>query len=130
MKEKVSKKQLRSFGILIGFGFPLIFGWLVPYLSGHEFRQWTLLIGITGLTLGIISPSLLHYPYKGWMAIGHILGWLNSRLIFGIVFLFFVQPIAYAMRLFGYDPLKKNRKGKETYREKREKNNTDLTRIF
>ena len=88
------------------------------------------MIGISGLTLGIISPSLLHHPYKGWMAIGHILGWLNSRLIFGIVFLFFVQPISYAMRLFGYDPLRKNRNGKETYREGREKINTDLTRIF
>ena len=130
MKETVSKKQLRNFGILLGFGFPLIIGWFIPYLYGHAFRQWTLLVGIPGLTFGIVSPWILHYPYKGWMAIGHILGWLNSRLIFGIVFLFFVQPIAYAMRLFGYDPLKKNRKGKETYREKRENNNTDLTRIF
>ena len=130
MREIVSKKQLRSFGILIGFGFPLVFGLLVPYFSGHSFRLWTLFVGITGLILGIISPGKLYYPYKGWMAIGHILGLINSTLIFGIVFLLFVQPIAYAMRIFGYDPLRENRKGKETYKEKREKNNIDLTRIF
>ena len=130
MEKSITKKQLVEFGFLIGFGFPIIIGFILPLIGGHEFRAWTLWIGLPSLILAISRPQLLLYPYKGWMAIGHILGWLNSRLIFGIVFLFFVQPIAYAMRLFGYDPLKKRRKGRVTYRDIRKDPHIDITRIF
>ncbi len=130
MKETISKKQLKQFGYLIGFTFPFLIGWLLPFFSGHTFRLWTLIIGIPAVIFPIISPQVLYYPYQGWMKLGHILGWLNSRIILGLIFLFILQPIAYAMRLFGYDPLRKKRKGKDTYKEKKETQNTDLTRIF
>nr|WP_075438957.1 SxtJ family membrane protein [Prochlorococcus marinus] len=130
MKETISKKQLREFGLLIGFGCPLIIGWLLPSLFGHDFREWTLWIGILGLSLGLTAPRFLHYPYKIWMALGHVLGWVNSHIILGLVFIFVLQPIAYIMRLTGYDPLRRRRKGEKTYRENRQNHLTDLTRIF
>ena len=130
MKEAISKKQLREFGLLIGFGFPIFLGWLLPSFFGHEFRAWTLWIGIPGLILGLIEPRLLHYPYKGWMTLGHVLGWFNSRIILGLVFIVVLQPIAYVMRLTGYDPLKRRRKGETTYRENCQDHRTNLTRIF
>ncbi len=130
MKETISKKQLREFGLLIGFGFPILIGWLLPSLAGHGFREWTLWIGIPGLIFGMTAPRLLHYPYKGWMALGHALGWFNSHIILGLVFIVVVQPIAYIMRLTGYDPLKRSRKGLKTYREDRQDHHTDFTRIF
>ena len=130
MKETITKKQLREFGLLIGFGFPILIGWLLPALFGHEFRAWTLWIGIPGLILSIIAPQLLHYPYKGWMALGHILGWFNSHIILGLVYIVVLQPIAYVMRLTGYDPLRRRRKEETTYRENCQDHRTDLTRIF
>ena len=130
MKETISKKQLREFGLLIGFGFPILIGWLLPSLFGHEFRAWTLWVGIPGLILGLTIPRFLYYPYKAWMALGHALGWVNSHLILGLVFIVVLQPIAYIMRLTGYDPLRRRRKGETTYREIRQDSHTDLTRIF
>ena len=130
MKATISTKQLREFGLLIGFGFPILIGWLLPSLSGYGFRAWTLWIGGPGLILGLTAPRLLHYPYKGWMALGHALGWVNSHIILGLVFIVVLQPIAYAMRLTGYDPLRRRRKGETTYRENRQNHHTDLTRIF
>ena len=130
MKETIFKKQLREFGLLIGFGFPILIGWIIPQLVGHGFRAWTLLVGIPALILGIAAPHLLYYPYKGWMALGHALGWVNSHIILGLVFIFVLQPIAYVMRLTGYDPLRRRRKGEKTYRENRQDHHTDLTRIF
>ena len=130
MKESVNKKQLRDFGLLIGFGFPILIGWLLPSLFGHEFRAWTLLIGIPGLVFGLLAPHLLHYPYKIWMALGHALGWINSHIILGLIFIIVLQPIAYVMRLTGYDPLRSRRKGESTYREINQNHQTDLTRIF
>ena len=130
MKEIISKKQLREFGILIGFGFPLLIGWLMPALIGHEFRVWTLWVGFIGLLFGMTSPRLLYYPYKFWMKLGHILGWINSKIILGVVYMIVLLPIAFIMRLIGHDPLRTKRKGEKTYREKRKGHQTDLTRIF
>ena len=130
MKEIISKKQLQEFGLLIGFGFPILIGWLLPSLFGHQFRTWTLWVGVPGLLIGCTAPRLLHYPYKGWMVLGHILGWINSHIILGLVFIFVLQPIAYIMRLTGYDPLKTKRKGEKTYRENCQDHIIDLNRIF
>ena len=79
MKEKNPKKQLFEFGLLIGFGLQLLIGWLLPALIGHGFKAWTLWIGIPILSTGITAPHLLHYPYKVWMALSYILGWINSN---------------------------------------------------
>ena len=130
MKEITSKKQLREFGLLIGFGFPILIGWLIPSLFGHQFRTWTLWIGVPGLLIGLSAPRLLHYPYKGWMLLGHVLGLINSHIILGLVFILVLQPIAYIMRLTGYDPLRTKRKEEKTYRENRKDHNIDLKRIF
>jgi len=130
MKEIISRKKLREFGLLIGLGFPILLGWLLPSIFGHEFRAWTIWVGIPGLILGLTSPGLLLYPYKVWMALGHFLGRVNSYIILGLVFFFVLQPIAYIMRLTGYDPLRRRRKGEKTYREIKQNNHFDLTRIF
>ena len=130
MKETISKKQLREFGLLIGFGFPLLIGWLIPSFTGHEFRQWTLWVGFIGLIIGITSPRLLYYPYKFWMKLGLTLGWVNNRIILGLVFIIVLLPISVVMRLIGYDPLRNKLKEEKTYREKQNNHKTDLTRIF
>lgn len=133
MKESISKKELREFGFLTGFGIPIFIGWLIPLITGHTFRIWTILIGTPFLFLGIIRPFMLYYPYKLWMALGHILGWVNSRILLGLVFLTILQPIALFMKVFGYDPLRINKKERKkiSFREPKKKNHKiDLTRIF
>ena len=130
MNNSFSKKQLREFGLLIGLGFPILIGWVLPTLGGHLFRSWTLWVGVPSLLMGILSPGLLFYPYKGWMALGYALGWINSRIILGLVFLIVLQPIALIMRAFSYDPLRKKPGNQKSYRESKESHKIDLTRIF
>ena len=130
MKVYIAKKQLREFGLLVGFGFPILIGWLLPFFAGHGFRTWTLWVGVPSFILGLAAPRLLHYPYKAWMALGHLLGWTNSRIILGLVFLLVLQPIAIIMKLFSYDPLRKKKSNQNSYRETRKEKSIDLTRIF
>ena len=130
MKDTISKKQLREFGLLIGFGFPILIGWFLPSIFGHEFRAWTLWVGFIGLIIGLTSPRLLYYPYKFWMKLGLILGWVNSRIILGLVYIIVLLPIAFVMRLIGYDPLRTKQIGEKTYRVNRKEHQTDLSRIF
>ena len=130
MKKNITTKKLREFGILIGFGFPFLIGWLIPFTSGHDFRIWTLWIGLPNLLIGFIKPYLLFYPYKFWMKLGFILGWFNSRLILIFIYILVLIPIAFIMRIFGYDPLRLKFEKKISYREIRKSSKIDLNRIF
>ena len=130
MKNNISKKILREFGLLIGFAFSILIGWFLPSFGGHPFRIWTLWIGIPTSIIAILYPEILFYPYKAWMKLGLILGWLNSRIILGLVFLIILQPIAFIMRIFGHDPLRLKRTGQITYREIKTNHKIDLKKIF
>tara|TARA_B100000161_G_scaffold226858_2_gene173176 strand:- start:434 stop:826 length:393 start_codon:yes stop_codon:yes gene_type:complete len=130
MKKSISKNKLREFALLIGFGFPIILGLIIPLLSGHQFRIWTLWVSIATLLIGFLKPLLLYYPYKLWMAIGYILGFINSRLILGIIFIFMVQPISFTMKIFGYDPLRLKTNNQRSYRENKKNYKINLNNIF
>jgi|688.fasta_scaffold61320_3 hypothetical protein len=126
-----SRRQLREFGLLIGLVFPLLLGWLLPALHGHPFRVWTLWIGIPALVLSLTAPRILARPYRGWMALGHALGWVNSHIILGAVFVLVLQPIAVVMRLSGHDPLRRqSASNAASYREQRKSDAINLKRIF
>ncbi len=130
MKELISKKELKEFGYIIAFGFPLLIGIIIPLITGHSLKLWTLFISIIFLILGIFKPRLLFYPYKLWMGIGDFLGFINSGIILWLVYIFVLIPIAFAMRLFGYDPLKQKTKNLKTFKEYKTNYTIDLTRIF
>ena len=130
MKTSILKKQLRDFGFLIGFGFPILIGFLLPVITGHAFRTWTLYIGFPALILGMLKPQFLVYPYKIWMKLGHALGFINSHIILGLVFLVVLQPIALIMKIFGYDPLRIKKINKISYRENKENYTINLTKLF
>ena len=130
MKNNINKKQLREFGILIAFAFPIFLGFIIPSIFGHNFKIWTLWIGLPALILSIFNPKLLFYPYKAWIAFGNILGLINSKIILSLVFLLVLQPIAFIMKVFKYDPLRQNKSNQYSYREIKKNSKIDITRIF
>ena len=130
MDKNVSKKILREFGFLIGFAFPFLLGWIIPVLGGHSFRTWTLWIGFPSIILAISKPKLLLYPYKSWMKLGHILGWVISRIILGLVYIIILQPIALIMRIYGHDPLRIKNFPQKSYREIKTNKKINLKKIF
>lgn len=129
-KNCISNKQLREFGILVGIGIPFIFGWLFPVIFGHDLRLWTTIVGFPILIIGIFKPIILFYPYKYWMNFGFILGWINSRLILGLVYLLVLLPIAIIMKFFSYDPLRIKNNNNNSYREDKSNYVIHLNKIF
>ena len=130
MKNNIPQKTLREFGFLLGFTFPFLIGWILPLIGGHSFRTWTLCISIPSIILAITKPRLLFYPYRAWMKLGHILGWINSRIILGLVFLIILQPIAFIMRISGHDPLRTKKIFQKSYREIKTNKKINLKKIF
>ena len=130
MNNKNSKKIYRRFGILIGITFPLIIGFIIPYIFGHNFRNWTLFIGLPLLLLALFKPELLKNIYRFWFWIGNLLGLINSRILLGCIFFLILMPISLIMKSLGYDPLKRKKINKGTYLVKRKDDNINLEKIF
>jgi len=130
LESKVSSKKLQEFGIILGICFPIFIGFIIPLIGGHQFKVWTLFLGFAFLSLAIFNSKLLLYPYKFWMKFGLILGFVNSWVILGLVFIFVLLPISFFMRMIGHDPLRIKKKNQLSYRELRKVEKIDLNRIF
>ena len=98
------RRGLRNFGLTMGVIFAVI-GLLPVVLSGQEPRHWALItsaaLGIPALTM----PRLLAPVYRCWMCIGHGLGWVNTRIILGILYYLLFTPAGFLVRRFGSNPL-------------------------
>ena len=68
MKISHSKKKLREFSYIFGIGFPLLIGFLIPLIFRHEFRIWTIFIGLTVFFgfLGLIFYKLVQTKASIW----------------------------------------------------------------
>jgi len=130
MNKDFSKKKLREFGIVFSILFTIFLGFLFPYLGNHPFKLWPIFVSIPFLIIGILKPQLLLIPYKLWMGFGFFLGKINSNIILGFVYLIVLLPIAFIMKLIGYDPLRKKTNDTNSFRERKEGQKTDLKRIF
>jgi saxitoxin biosynthesis operon SxtJ-like protein len=105
VNQAASTKDLRSFGLLVGGVLSVIGAWPLLY-QGEPLRLWALGVGGLLMILGGILPQALAPVHKGWMWIGHILGWINTRILLGIVFYGLITPIGIVFRLMGKDTMR------------------------
>ena len=99
------KKGLRNFGLTTGIIVAILFGLLLPWLLGRDFPLWPWVIG--GILAGwaLLAPTTLRPLYLGWMAAGHVLGWINTKIILLVMFYIVVLPTGIILRSFGKDPM-------------------------
>jgi hypothetical protein len=96
-------KQEKHFGLIFTGFFCLVAFW--PLWPLHPPSVvWLLAAGLS-LVLALFMPRLLSPLYRVWMAIGHALGWVNSRIILGFLFFIIVTPTAMIMKILGRDLL-------------------------
>jgi len=116
MGDKASRRELRKFGLFVGGVFGLIGLW--PAVGhGQPMRLWALALSCLLMIPGILFPMTLVSAHKGWMRIGHLLGWVNTRIIMAIIFFLVVTPMAWIMRWLAKDPmLRRFEPDAETYR--------------
>lgn len=117
---EATPKQLRFFGLLVGGVFSIIGAW--PLASRREDpRTWALTVAVLLILPALVYPKSLIWPYRVWMAIGHVLAYINTRIILGIIFYLLFFPVGFVMRLFGWDPLRRRKEQEsDTYRLVRE----------
>lgn len=97
----LDNRRLREFGLMLGGGIIGIFGLLVPWFSHSPSQLWIWLLGAGFIALGLIVPQILKPAYLGWEKLGLGLGWINTRLILGVLFFCLITPLGMLMRVFG-----------------------------
>lgn len=98
--DTATTKDLRSFGLLVGAVFCVIGIWPLVF-RGEPMREWVVGGGGLLVLLGGVAPQLLRPLHTGWMWIGHVLGWINTRILLSIVFYGLITPIGLIFRLMG-----------------------------
>jgi hypothetical protein len=101
---KTDVRELRRFGLMVGGVFGLIA--VMPLvLRGAAVHGWAAVLAAGLIGLGLVWPSSLRWPFRGWMLVGHALGWVNTRVLLGLVYYLAITPLGLGMRLLGRDPL-------------------------
>lgn len=89
---------LRSFGLLVG-GILLAWGALRLWRERHYGVPMMSVGAILGFA-GILLPQALRLPHRAWMALGHVLGAINTRVLLFLTFWLVVVPFGALRRLF------------------------------
>ena len=119
MTQKHSIKDLRIFGLLVG-GILGVIGLWPAVFRGQDFRLWALVLAGILVIPALVAPKILGPVHRVWMVIGHLLGWLNTRILLGLVFFGLFTPMGLVMRALGKDPMRRSLEGSvETYRVRR-----------
>ena len=105
---EINKKGLREFGVVTGAIVVGLFGLLLPWLlNSASFPLWPWYIFAALASVAIVMPMALKPVYIVWMRFGMVMGWINTRLILGIIFYIMFTPIALILKLLGKDPMRR-----------------------
>ena len=112
MAERLSKAELRKFGLTVGGAFA-VFG-AISWWRGHELPPrvlWTLAALL--MVPGAVAPAILGPVHRVWMAFATVLGHVNTRIILTVLFYLVMTPVGLIMRLFR-DPLDRSLRDRST----------------
>jgi hypothetical protein len=109
--------DLRSFAWILSVFFLLIFGIAIPYWKYKELNFIFFWISGFLLLCSMVYPKILLNPYKFWMLIGLVLGFINTRIILSFIYFLVFTPVALVKRIFGKDSMdRKWKKNENSYR--------------
>ncbi len=103
--ENPGAAELRKFGLVTGAIVIVLFGLILPWIFGYKWPVWPwILTGVLWIW-ALAIPGTLFFVYSSWLKFGHIAGWINTRIILGLMFFLVFFPAGILMRIFGNDPM-------------------------
>lgn len=112
-----SPTELRKVGFVTAAMVAGIFGLLLPAIFGRAWPLWPWIVAVALTLPAGFAPSLLAPVHRAWMAVGAVLGWINTRILLAAVFYLVVLPVGFVMRLLGRDPMRRAKSPEPSYRQ-------------
>jgi hypothetical protein len=106
MSARVDRAQLRNFGLIVGGIFGVIGLW-PAIIRGGNVRPWMVGLAVVLILPALVAPRTLAPAHRAWMALGSALGWVNTRIILGLIFFGMITPMALVLRLARRDPMQR-----------------------
>ena len=114
---ELDSKGLRQFALIFAAIVVVVFGIVIPLLTGNGFVWIPWAIGGVFLMWGLSAPATVRPFYRLWMRFGMLMGTIVNRVVLGIVFYLILLPFGLVFRIRGIDPLRRNWDQKlESYR--------------
>ena len=101
--KKVSLKELKSFGYLMGVFVPLFFSLILPWIFNTNFKIVPIYIGAAFILTALVAPKVLKYIYITWMILGGILGFVNTKIILSFIFFLIFSPVGIYFKIIKRD---------------------------
>lgn len=114
----ISDTELRKFGLLTSALLILFFVLLIPWIWDLSYPLWPWVVGAVLSGVALAAPARLRPVYNVWMRFAEALGWVNTRIILGLIFYVIFVPAGLLMRLFNDPMRRKLNKGAGSYRVK------------
>ncbi len=109
LNEPLSRSDLRKFGLIMAGGITLFFGIVFPLLRdrGIDPTSWPWYLALALIATALALPNILRPVHAVWMKIGAVLGFVNTRIILGIIYLALFTPTALVLKLLKKDPMRR-----------------------
>lgn len=106
MAVQADRAQLRNFGLIVGGIFGAIGLW-PTIVRGGSTRLWMVGLAVVLVLPALVAPQALRLPHRAWMALGNALGWVNTRVVLGLIFFGLITPMGLVLRLTRRDPMRR-----------------------
>ncbi len=105
--EPITRVELRQFGLVMAGMFILFFGLLLPWLRDAAWPLWPWYVAAVFALAGTLAPGALRPVHTLWMKVGHVLGWINTRVLLSVLYFVMVVPVGALLHVFGRDPMQR-----------------------
>ncbi len=105
-RELPQKKELRSFGLMMGSVlalFTVVFYYKALYMVVAVIGTASLLFFVMGMTV----PGLLRGIYECWMKFAHVLGNFNMKVILSFIYLTAFSAMRFLLLIMRKDPMRR-----------------------
>lgn len=98
-------ESLRSFGLIMAGMLIFMFALVLPWLFSFSIPYWPFIAALVFAVAAMLRPMVLAPVNRIWLKISDVLGWINTRIIMGIMYFLLIVPIGLLLKLLGKDPL-------------------------
>ena len=117
VRTDMTPRELRNFGLVTAAMLVLFFDILIPWIWGIALPVWPLIAASVLILMALVYPKSLGPVYTVWMKFANVLGWINTRIILGLIFYTLFMPVGFVVRAVS-DPLRRKRDdASPSYRE-------------
>ena len=126
------QRQVRQTALVVGSVLLALAAW--SWWRAHPLRAE--ILGGAGLLLallGLIAPRIALPFHRAWMKLAAALGYVNSRLLLGLMYYGVLAPVGWVTRRAGRDPLRRRAPRASSYwipRPKTRQDRNQFERLF